>query len=53
MDERRLLLDDSMRADDPQREQNGVHEVRPDVAYERIVFVNLLYLGPKDAGDRG
>ena len=49
----RLPLEDSMRADDPGGKIDGVHEVRPDVAYERIVFVNLLYLGPKDAGDRG
>ena len=42
-----------MRADDPRHETDGVHEARLDVAYERIVFVNLLYVGPRDAGDRG
>lgn len=52
MDERRLPLDDAMRADDPHHDEHGVHEVRPDVGYQRIVFVNLLYVGSKDAGDR-
>ena len=42
-----------MRADDPHHEVDGVHEARSDVAYRRIVFVNLLYVGPKGAGDRG
>ncbi len=56
MDERRLPLDESLRADDPARDSvrgDGTHEVRPDVAYKRIVFVNLLYVGLPDAGDRG
>lgn len=53
MDSQRLLLDDSMRADDPSREENGVHSVRPDVVYERIVFVNLVYVGMPEAGDGG
>ncbi len=53
MDSRRLLLDDSMRADDPGEKIDGVHEVHPDVAYERIAFVNLLYVGPAEARDRG
>lgn len=53
MDERRLSLDASMRADDPSREEDGVHEVASDLAYQRIVFVNLLYAGLPNAGDRG
>ena len=52
MDERRIPLDETMRADDPHAEGH-THEVLPDVAYRRIVFVNLLFVGLPTAGDRG
>lgn len=41
-----------MRADDP-HDRGHIHEVRSDVAYRRIVFVNLLFVGLPSAGDRG
>ena len=56
MDERRIPLDDKMRADVPafdQHRDDGTHEARPDVAYKRIVFVNVLFIGSNDVGDRG
>lgn len=37
----------------PDAGNDGLHEVRPDVAYQRVVLVNVIYVGPKDAGDRG
>lgn len=37
-----------MRADDA-RAEGHTHEVRPDVAYRRIVFVNYLMVGTRDA----
>ncbi len=52
MDEFHLNLDDSMRADGPHDDKHGVHEIRSDLAYQRIVFVNLLYVGSEGAGDR-
>ena len=56
MDERRIPLDDSMRADIPafdEHRHDGTHEARPDVAYKRIVFVNVLFVGKPGAEDRG
>lgn len=32
---------------------DGTHAVRPDLAYQRHVLVNVAYLGPPGAGDRG
>ncbi|NPD67725.1 MBL fold metallo-hydrolase [Lichenicola cladoniae] len=32
---------------------NGVIEVRPDVAYLRLTLVNVVFIGPAGAGDRG
>lgn len=32
---------------------NGVIEVRPDVAYFRLTLVNVVFIGPGGAGDRG
>lgn len=31
----------------------GSHEVAPDIAYLRTVLVNVVLLGPREAGDRG
>ena len=31
----------------------STHEVRPDVAYRRLGIVNLVFYGPRQAGDRG
>jgi glyoxylase-like metal-dependent hydrolase (beta-lactamase superfamily II) len=32
---------------------DGVHEVAPDIAYLRLAIVNVVFLGPAGAGDRG
>ena len=31
----------------------GLHEIAPDLAYKRLVMVNVMLLGLPDAGDRG
>lgn len=31
----------------------GSHEVAPDIAYLRTVLVNVVFVGPRQAGDRG
>lgn len=48
-------LDASARADDPQYDatrHDATHEVAPDVAYKRLAIVNVVFVGPKGAGDR-
>ncbi len=52
MDARRLTFDESLRADDPHAEGH-THEALPDLAYRRIVFVNVVFVGQPGAGDRG
>jgi glyoxylase-like metal-dependent hydrolase (beta-lactamase superfamily II) len=32
---------------------HAVHEVAPDIAWQRLMLVNVIYLGRPDAGDRG
>lgn len=32
---------------------HGVREIRPDVAYLRTILVNVVFVGPAGAGDRG
>jgi glyoxylase-like metal-dependent hydrolase (beta-lactamase superfamily II) len=34
-------------------EGHGLHEVLPDLAYQRLAIVNVAYVGPRGAGDRG
>ena len=34
-------------------ESDGVHEVSPTVAYQRTAIVNVMYVGPPGAPDRG
>ncbi|GJD93575.1 MBL fold metallo-hydrolase [Methylobacterium iners] len=44
------------RADDPSADaarDDGVHEITPDLAYRRLVLVNVVFYGPPNAGDRG
>lgn len=44
------------RADDPEADaarDDGVHEITSDLAYRRLVLVNVVFYGPPDAGDRG
>ncbi|MEX6506593.1 MBL fold metallo-hydrolase [Jiella sp. M17.18] len=33
--------------------EDGLHEIAPDIAYRRLVFVNIVFFGRPDAGDRG
>ncbi|WP_018262432.1 MBL fold metallo-hydrolase [Methylobacterium sp. WSM2598] len=40
------------RADGPAG-PDGTHAIAPDVAYQRHTLVNVVYLGPPGAGDRG
>ena len=32
---------------------DGTREVRPDLAYRRLIMVNVVFYGPPNAGDRG
>lgn len=48
-----IPIDGSARADLAGDAQGGVHEVLADVAYQRLVLVNVVYLGSPMAGDRG
>ncbi|HEU4753039.1 MAG TPA: MBL fold metallo-hydrolase [Armatimonadota bacterium] len=54
--ERQIALDPEARADDPERDaarDDGTHEVAPDLAYRRLLIVNVAFYGPPGAGDRG
>jgi glyoxylase-like metal-dependent hydrolase (beta-lactamase superfamily II) len=51
-----LSLASELRADDPERDEardDGTHEIAPDVAYQRLGIVNVVFVGPQNAGDRG
>ena len=48
-------INPSARADDPQQDdarEDGTHEVAPDLAYKRLVMVNVSFYGVPGAGDR-
>ena len=50
-----IPLDPTGRADDPQRDaarDDATHEIAPDLAYRRLVLVNVVFHGPPGAGDR-
>ncbi|GAB4454611.1 MAG: MBL fold metallo-hydrolase [Armatimonadaceae bacterium] len=54
--EKGIPLDADERADDPEADKvrdDGTHEVLPDVAYKRLLLVNVVFLGKAGAGDRG
>ena len=36
-----------------EHDQDSLHEVAPDLAYQRHFLVNVVYYGRADAGDRG
>ncbi len=37
----------------PERDRDdGLHEIAPDIAYRRLVIVNVVFVGPPGAGDR-
>jgi glyoxylase-like metal-dependent hydrolase (beta-lactamase superfamily II) len=51
-----IPLDPSLRADDPvldEARDDATHEVAPDLAYRRLAIVNVVFVGPPGAGDRG
>src|SRR5688500_3323529 len=51
-----IKLDSKARADDPDWDHvrdDGTHEIAPDLAYQRLAIVNVVYVGRPVAGDRG
>jgi glyoxylase-like metal-dependent hydrolase (beta-lactamase superfamily II) len=44
-------VDAAARAD--QEVHDGIHEVAPDLGYQRLAIVNVVFWGPPGAGDRG
>ena len=52
--EHQIPLDPHSRADSPEVDNarhDGTHEVTPDVAYKRLVLVNVAFYGNEHAGD--
>ena len=47
-----ISLGQSGRADEAVLE-DGIREIAPDLAYRRLVMVNVVFYGSPDAGDRG
>jgi glyoxylase-like metal-dependent hydrolase (beta-lactamase superfamily II) len=53
--EHQIRIDPENRADDPEADEtrnDGTHEVAPDLAYKRLVMVNVVFYGLPAAGDR-
>ena len=51
-----IPLDPAAQADDPAADaarDDGTREVSPDLAYRRLAIVNVAFVGPAGAGDRG
>jgi glyoxylase-like metal-dependent hydrolase (beta-lactamase superfamily II) len=48
--DKQIPLDHSVEAE--LDEHDGVHEVAPDIAYKRLLMVNVAYLGVPSAGDQ-
>ena len=49
-----ISLDPAARADHaPTDPHDHSHEVTPDVAYQRLAIVNVVFFGPPQTGDRG
>jgi glyoxylase-like metal-dependent hydrolase (beta-lactamase superfamily II) len=51
-----IPVDPKARADDPQRDaerDDATHAITDDVAYQRHVLVNVVFVGKPGAGDRG
>ncbi|GEP11017.1 MBL fold metallo-hydrolase [Methylobacterium gnaphalii] len=51
-----IPVDPRARADDPSSDaarDDGTHEVAADLAYRRLLLVNVVFIGPPNAGDRG
>ena len=47
-----IRMDDRSRADDPEA-QDGVHNILPDLAYQRLAIANVVFVGLPRAGDLG
>ena len=53
--EHSIPLDPHGRADNPEQDaarDDGTHEVAPDMAYKRLMLVNIAFYGMPHAGDR-
>ena len=53
--ENQIPLNPSGRVDNPERDaaqQDGAHELAPDLAYKRLAIANIMYYGLPNAGDR-
>ncbi|MBY0253773.1 MAG: MBL fold metallo-hydrolase, partial [Methylobacterium organophilum] len=51
-----IPVDPQARADDPRRDaerDDATHAIADDVAYQRHVLVNVVFVGAPGAGDRG
>jgi glyoxylase-like metal-dependent hydrolase (beta-lactamase superfamily II) len=51
-----IPVDPEARADDPRRDaerDDATHAIAGDVAYQRLVLVNVVFVGAPGAGDRG
>ena len=51
-----IPIDPQARADDPSADaqrDDGTHAIAPDLAYRRLVLVNVVFVGEPGAGDRG
>jgi glyoxylase-like metal-dependent hydrolase (beta-lactamase superfamily II) len=51
-----IPVDPGARADDPSGDaarDDGTHAITGDVAYQRLVLVNVVFVGEPGAGDRG
>ena len=49
---RQLPLSDDVRADLAAADGSGSHQIAPDLAFKRLMFVNVAYIGLPQAGDR-
>lgn len=49
--DKQIPLSDAARAEE--HEHDGIHEVRVDLAYQRLMLVNVAFAGRAGAGDRG
>src|SRR5690606_37269418 len=47
-----IPIDPAARADDAD-DREKAHEILPDLAYQRLLLVNVMFVGPRAAGDRG
>lgn len=47
-----IHIDESAIARDLHDSKDGTHEIAPDLAYQRLAIVNVMYVGQPGAGDR-